>query len=207
MSVQADPSPISLCTPSPCWLSDSGTNSLLDLLLFMQDYSHEKTTRTQQSFEYLRLLIKQEKINTTQKFYFLGKIPVASPIARDHSETLLGLLAFYRHTTQQKPRKHHSANIGLSWFRATPCSCALPMIQLPPLTKAETGHCAQHFFMTQAWANLGRAALWEQSFCPFRKAACWHSIGTNNDASTGTWPARSSSYFRQSCTNTLASPM
>lgn len=192
-----------MCTPSPCWLSDSGTN----LLLCIWDYSHEKTTRLEESFKYLCLLINKEKINTTQNFCFSGKIPVASPIAPDYSETSPGLQASSTHSTQQKPCKHHSANIGISWFCVTPCLYALPMIQLPPLTKAETSHCAQVSLVKQAWASLGRAALWEQSFCPFRKAVCWHSIGTNNSASTGTQPARSSDYFRASCMNTLVSPV
>lgn len=61
ISVKADPSPISLCIHSTHWLSDSETNSLLEPLLCMQDYSHEKITRIQQSFKYLCLLIKQRE--------------------------------------------------------------------------------------------------------------------------------------------------
>lgn len=65
-SVQADLSPIYLRTPSPRWLSDSGTNSLLDLLLCMRDYSHENTTRIQESFKYLKFAYQQgeDKHNT-----------------------------------------------------------------------------------------------------------------------------------------------
>lgn len=111
--VQADPSPISFCTPSPCWLSDGRTNALLDLLLCMQDYSHEKTTRIEQSFKYLCLLIKQREDKHNTEILLLRQDTSGLP---DSTGLLWNLTRASRLLQAHHPTKGLQAPLSKYWI-------------------------------------------------------------------------------------------
>lgn len=82
-------------------------------MLSMKDYSHEKTTRIQQSLKYLCLLIKQREHKHNTEILLLRQDPSGSP---DSTKVLQSLCGAARLLHAHHPKEALQAPVSKYWI-------------------------------------------------------------------------------------------